>query len=88
MLVLDDTANKRSKKTISIAKTHKTKDKGTGGYFNGQEIVFLLLVTDKVTIPVGFEFYEPNPEMSKWRKEYKAQKNVVFPEKNDCKNLQ
>ena len=36
VLVLDDTANKRSKKTKCIAKTHKTKDKGTGGYFNGQ----------------------------------------------------
>lgn len=81
VLVLDETTNKRSKNTTTIAKTHKTKDKSTGGYCNGQEIVFLLLVTDKITIPVGFEFYTPNPELSKWRKEYKAQKNNGVPYK-------
>jgi hypothetical protein len=69
VLALDDTANQRSKKTSKIGKTHKVKDKATGGYFNGQELVFLLLITEKVTIPVGFKFYEPQPSMSKWRKE-------------------
>lgn len=67
VLALDDTANKRSKKTSMISKAHKVKDKSTGGYFNGQELVFLVLITDKVTVPVGFRFYEPQPNMSEWR---------------------
>ena len=71
VLALDDTANQRSKKTSKIDKAHKVKDKKTGGYFNGQEVVFLLLITEKLTIPVGFKFYEPQPNMSQWRKENK-----------------
>lgn len=47
VLALDDTANPRSKNTSKMSKTHTVKDKSTGGYFNGQELVFLLLVTDK-----------------------------------------
>jgi hypothetical protein len=81
VLAIDDTANKRGKKTSKIAKTHKTKDKGTGGYFNGQELVLLVLITDKVTLPVGFDFYEPQPEMSAWRKTYKQQKRQGIPKK-------
>ncbi|QTA80469.1 Uncharacterized protein dnl_27740 [Desulfonema limicola] len=40
-------------------KTHKQKDKATGGYVNGQTIILLLLVTGTLTIPVGFVFYQP-----------------------------
>lgn len=79
VLALDDTANKRCKHTKRINKTHKTKDKITGGYFNGQELVFLLLITEKVTLPVGFGFYEPQPEMSSWRKTYNIQKKNGVP---------
>ena len=39
-------------------------DKKTGGYFNGQCLVFLLLVTPKLTVQVGFRFHEPDPERS------------------------
>ncbi|KJU81953.1 hypothetical protein MBAV_005857 [Candidatus Magnetobacterium bavaricum] len=46
-------------------------DKETGGYIIGQNIVFIVLVTPKITIPVGFEFYVPEPEMTKWYKEEK-----------------
>lgn len=81
VLALDDTANKRCKKTKKISKTHKVKDKSTGGYFNGQELVFLVLITDKVTIPVGFKFYEPPPEITKWRKEYAKLKKKGIPQK-------
>lgn len=74
-LVIDDSEKKRSKITKKIAKAHKVKDKSTGGYFNGQSIVFLLLVTNTITIPVGFLFYEPDPAKTAWRKEIKALKN-------------
>ena len=62
-LVIDDTDRERSKNVTQIGKAHKIKDKKTGGYFLGQNIVFLVLVSDEITIPVGFKFYEPDPEL-------------------------
>lgn len=59
VLILDDTDKKRSKRTTRIHRAHKVFDKSTGGYFNGQTLVFLILATDKITIPVGFQFYYP-----------------------------
>lgn len=71
ILVIDDTDNERSKNTTEIAKVHKIKDKRSGGFFNGQNIIFLLLVCDELTIPVGFKFYEPDPVKRAWRQEDK-----------------
>jgi len=73
-LTFDDTGNKRSKKTTRIPHTHKVKDKATGGYFNGQEIVFMVLVTDTATFPVGFRFYMPDPNLTQWRAKNKILK--------------
>tara|TARA_A100001037_G_C15085321_1_gene606387 strand:- start:82 stop:1479 length:1398 start_codon:yes stop_codon:yes gene_type:complete len=70
-LVIDDTDRARSKNTSHIGFVHTMKDKKTGGFIKGQNIVLLLLVTEKITIPVGFSFYEPDPELTKWRKEDK-----------------
>lgn len=81
VLVTDDTDHKRSKKTTKIAFTHKVYDKKTGGYFNGQSIVFLLLVTPKVTIPVGFSFYTPDPAIKSWEKEERKLKKKGLPKK-------
>ncbi len=67
VLVVDDSDHKRSKNTKRIFKTHKLKDKSSGGYVNGQTIMLLLLVTPKVTLPVGFEFYQPDPAQKAWR---------------------
>ncbi|TMO53628.1 transposase, partial [Pseudoalteromonas aurantia] len=57
VLDFDDSGKKRSKRTTRITGAHKVKDKATGGYFNGQQLVFMVLVTDVVTIPVGFRFF-------------------------------
>lgn len=65
-LVLDDTDRQRSKSTTRIAKVHRIHDKKTGGSFMGQNLVFLLLVTDKITLPVGFKFYQPDPKKTEW----------------------
>jgi hypothetical protein len=46
VLVLDDSDKIRSRNTSKIAGVHKVKDKKTGGWFMGQEFVFLILVTD------------------------------------------
>src|SRR3990167_8732621 len=75
ILVIDDTDSERSKNTSQIAKVHKIRDKKRAGFFNGQNIVFLLLVTDKLTIPVGFEFYEPDPALHEWQKQDEMFKN-------------
>ncbi len=71
VLATDDSDHGRSKKTKRIFKAHKIKDKSSGGYINGQTIVLLLLITPKVSLPVGFEFYQADPEQQAWKKEDK-----------------
>jgi hypothetical protein len=73
-LVIDDSDKRRAKITKRIPGAHKIKDKKTGGYFNGQELIFMLLVTDIVTLPIDFRFYVPDPAVSAWRKKVKEQK--------------
>lgn len=82
VLVLDDSDKVRSRNTSKISGVHKVKDKKTGGWFNGQEFVFLILVTDTLTLPVGFAFYTPDPAMQDWRKTRKSQKAEGIPVKN------
>lgn len=80
-LVIDDTDNKRSKNTKYIYRVHKLKDKASGGYVMGQGLVFMVLVTPQITIPVGVEFYMPDPHYTKWKKENEAQKKRGVPHK-------
>jgi hypothetical protein len=44
VLVADDSDHRRSKRTPRIWKAHKLFDKKTGGYFNGQCLVFQVWV--------------------------------------------
>lgn len=69
VLVIDDSDNHRSKNTSQIAGVHKIKDKSSGGFVMGQQIVFLLLVTPTLTIPVGFAFFQPDPTWKRWQDE-------------------
>jgi hypothetical protein len=71
ILVLDDTDSRRAKTTSRIYGTHKIFDKKTGGYYNGQCLMFLLFVTDKFTVPIGMRFYRPDPKYRAWEKEDK-----------------
>lgn len=87
-LIVDDTDRPRSKVISKIAFVFKSFNKKTGGYFNCQNLVFLLLVTDKITIPVGFKFYTPCPKLTEWakkdkeaRKLRKTDKSIVRPTK-------
>jgi DDE superfamily endonuclease len=73
-LVIDDTDNPRSKAARALAHLYKLRAKESGGYIWGQSLVFLLLVTPKISIPVGFAFYQPAPEFSAWAKQEKALK--------------
>jgi hypothetical protein len=67
-LIFDDTDNERSKNALFIHGLGKQKDKKSGGYFLGQNIMFMLLVTPKVTLVVGFKFYENDPSWQAWKK--------------------
>jgi DDE superfamily endonuclease len=68
-LIIDDSDRLRAKSTSKLFGIQKLKDKKTGGYANGQNIVMLLFVTDKMTFPVGFRFFIPDPAWVKWRNE-------------------
>jgi hypothetical protein len=80
-LVIDDTDNKRSKSAQTLAHLYKLRDKESGGYVWGQSLVFLVLVTPKISIPVGVVFYQPAPELSAWYKKDKALKKQGVPKK-------
>jgi hypothetical protein len=67
-LVGDDSDRQRAKVTKRIFATSKIFDKKTGGWFHGQTVVLLFLVTAKVSLPVGFRFYQPDPAMAAWKK--------------------
>jgi hypothetical protein len=82
ILALDGTDNKRSKNTKNIPKVHTIKDKSSGGFIKGQELTILVLITEKVTIPVGFEFYEPDPVCVLWKKNDKALRKQGVSKKN------
>src|SRR5262249_58881574 len=81
-LVIDDTDKKRSKAAQTLAHLYKLHDKESGGYVWGQSLVFLVLVTPKISLPVGFAFYQPAPELSAWYKKDKALKKQGVPKKH------
>lgn len=78
-LVIDATDNPRSKSAKALAHLYKLRDKESGGYVWGQSLVLLLLVTPKISIPVGFVFYQPDPELSAWYQKEKALKKQKVP---------
>src|SRR5207253_6853979 len=80
-LVIDDTDNPRSKSAKALAYLYKLRDNESGGYLWGQSLVFLVLVTPKISIPVGFVFYQPAPELSAWYKQEKVLKKQGIPKK-------
>jgi hypothetical protein len=79
-LVIDDTDNPRSKAAKKLAHLYKLRDKESGGYIWGQSLVFLLLVTPKISMPVGFVFYQPDPELSAWYQREKTLKKQKAPQ--------
>src|SRR6267143_6778604 len=78
-LVVDDTDNPRSKSAKALAYLYKLRDKESGGYLWGQSLVLLVLVTPKISIPVGVVFYQPAPELSAWYKKEKTLKKQGIP---------
>jgi hypothetical protein len=87
VLVGDDTDRMRSKSTKRIYGVHKLKDKKSGGYVMGQCIVLLLLVTEQVTIPVGFSFYRPDVDWQVWQQQDELLKAQGVPKKSGLRDL-
>ena len=80
-LAIDDTDNKRSKSARTLAYLYKLRDQESGGYVWGQSLVFLVLVTPQISLPVGLAFYQPAPELSAWHKKEKLLKKQGVPQK-------
>ena len=80
-LVVDDTDHPRSKSAKALAYLYKLRDKESGGYLWGQSLVFLVLVTPKISLPVGVVFYQPAPELSTWYTTDKRLKKQGVPPK-------
>jgi len=53
-LVIYESDKKRSKGATTLAHLYTLRDKESGGSVWGQSLVFLVLVTPKITLPVGF----------------------------------
>ena len=79
--------------TTLAAKKRDKHSLGKGAYFDSLGTVFvLLLITQSVTIPVGFAFYMPDPALTAWTKEDKRLKKQgmtkkdrpVMPERNNA----
>jgi len=79
ILIIDDSGKKRSKVTTRIPFVHYYKDKESTGTIRGQETIFLVLVTPSITILVGCEFYQPDPDYTAWAKENKRLKKLGTP---------
>jgi hypothetical protein len=73
LLLIDDTGKKRSKVTHQIPYVHYFKDKEGTGHQRGQEIVLLVFVSPLITLPVAFEFYQPDPTYTAWARLSKRQ---------------
>lgn len=81
VLVTDDSDKRRAKVTSALAHIHKLKDKTSGGFVMGQCLVFLLLVTPILTLPVGVAFYCPDPARTAWAKRDRVLKRQGVPKR-------
>src|SRR5712691_971279 len=80
-LVIDDTDHQRAKAAKALAHLYTLRDKESGGSIWGQSLVFLVWVTAKISMPVGFVFSQPAPELSAWYTKEKALKKQDVPKK-------
>jgi DDE superfamily endonuclease len=79
ILVIDDKDISRSKNAKKIFKLHKYKDKKTNGYLLGQNLIMLYLVSDKISIPISFVWYSPDPLLTEWWQKDKKLRKAKVP---------
>lgn len=80
-LLVDDFDRDRSKRTSKIYGTQKVRNKKGGGYVSAQNIVFLCVVTPKITFPIFAYFYRTDPVQKAWRKEDARLRKLKIPKK-------
>jgi hypothetical protein len=78
-LVVDDPDHPRSQSAQALAYLYKLREKASGGSLWGPSLVFLVLVTPQISLPVGVVFYQPAPALSAWYKTDKARKKQGVP---------
>jgi hypothetical protein len=78
-LVIDDTDNQRSTSAKALAHLSTLREKESGGSLWGHSLVLLVLVTPKISMPVGVVFSQPAPELRAWDKRDKARKKPGGP---------
>jgi len=78
-LVVDDPDNQRAKSAQALAHLYQLRAKDSGGSMWGQSLVFLVLVTATISLPVGFVFYQPAPELSAWYKKDQSLRKLGVP---------
>lgn len=82
VLVVDDTDRLRAKSTSKLFGIHKVFDKKTGGYSQAQNLVVLVFVTKKMTFPVGFSFFIPDPAWIAWKTEDQRLRKLKTPKRD------
>jgi hypothetical protein len=78
-LIIDDSDRLRAKSTSKLFGIQKLRDKKTGGSSTGPNIVLLMFVSEKMTFPVGFRFFVPDPAWVAWKKEDKQLRKQKVP---------
>ena len=81
-VVIDDTDRPRCKGVKILYGFFKTLDKLTNGWIQAQNIVFLCLVTDRVTVVFFFTFYRPDPIYSAWEEKDKKLRKLGHKKKD------
>jgi hypothetical protein len=79
--VVDDSAKQRAQSAQKLASLHHLRDTERGGCILGHSLVFRLLVTPKITLPLGFAFYLPAPELTAWYKHERTLRQQGIPRK-------
>ena len=82
VVACDDTFRERSRNTKNIHGVQKLKNKSTGGFFKGQNVIFLALVTPSITFICGFKFFLPDPEFKAWKANDNKLKKAGVPAKD------
>jgi hypothetical protein len=78
-LGIDAPDHPRSKSAQALAHLYTLRAKESGGYRWGPSRVLLVFVTPQISLPVGFVFEQPAPELSAWYKQGKRRKQQGVP---------
>jgi len=78
VIAIDDTERERSKGCRILPFVRKAICKSTGGWVQAQNLVFLALVTDRVTIPIWFSFHRPARLTKEQKKRCKKNPKKIY----------